>query len=206
MHYKVKKQFYNDRADISKVGRIVNKAHWKRITSLLSASKGKILFGGKIDEESLFIEPTALTEISASDPLVSNELFAPILPIVKYKDFSTSMRLLKELSPTPLAFYVFSEDLQEAQKYVDSVLAGSAAINDVMAQVAPTSLPFGGVGNSGYGAYRGKSSIEIFSHRQTVVTVPTVPAFEAMLEWRYPYSESIQTVEFVKTAMQAPLT
>ena len=84
-------------------------------------------------------------------------------------------------------------------------MAGTVSINDCMAQIAPTSLPFGGFGNSGYGAYRGKATIETFSHRQSKVTVPTAPEFEALLGWRYPYAESRDTVEFVKANLEMKL-
>jgi hypothetical protein len=74
-----------------------------------------------------------------------------------------------------------------------------------MAQIAPSSLPFGGVGQSGFGSYRGKASIDTFSNLQSLVAVPTVPEFEAMLGWRYPQTESLETVELVKANLQAPL-
>lgn len=74
-----------------------------------------------------------------------------------------------------------------------------------MAQIAPTSMPFGGFGSSGFGAYRGKASIDTFSHKQSIVTVPTVPEFETMLEWRYPYADQEKTVEFIRANMLAPL-
>ena len=74
-----------------------------------------------------------------------------------------------------------------------------------MAQIAPTSLPFGGVGGSGYGAYRGKASIETFSYRQSTVSVPTTREFEGLLGWRYPQAEGEETVAFVKANLEMPL-
>lgn len=74
-----------------------------------------------------------------------------------------------------------------------------------MAQIAPTSLPFGGFGNSGFGSYRGRDSIETFPHKQTVVKVSTGPEFEELLDWRYPYSESKGTIQFVEANMEVSL-
>jgi len=93
--------------------------------------------------------------------------------------------------------------MEEASDLVASCAAGTAAINDCMAQIAPTGLKFDGAGVSGFGAYRGKASIDTFSHLQPAVTVTTVPEFDALLGRRYPQAESLETVEFVKNAMEA---
>jgi acyl-CoA reductase-like NAD-dependent aldehyde dehydrogenase len=136
---------------------------------------------------------------------VQEELFGPVLPILKYTTTEDAKQLLRELSPDALAVYVFTEDLEEASRIIDLSYAGSAAVNDCLAQIAPTSLPFGGFGQSGFGSYRGRDSIETFSHKQTVVTVPTSPEFEGLLGWRYPYSESEETIQFVKANLEVPL-
>jgi acyl-CoA reductase-like NAD-dependent aldehyde dehydrogenase len=173
--------------------------------SLLESTKGKTVFGATGNEETLFISPTAIKDLSPSDPLLQTEIFGPILPILKYSTPANAKSLLNTFSPTTLGLYVFSSSLEQAHDILTWVQAGSAAINDVMAQIAPTSLPFGGVGQSGFGAYRGKASIDTFSHRQSVVTVPAVPQFEAMLGWRYPMVEGMGTVEFVKKNLEVKL-
>lgn len=190
---------------MEKVGKIVNKAHWKRLTSLLASTHGKIILGGHSDEKQRFIEPTVITDVRENDPIVQDEIFGPLFPILKYSTPADVLRLQQKLSPAPLAVYVFSENLEEANKIAAASMAGTVSINDCMAQIAPTSLPFGGFGTSGIGAYRGKATIETFSHRQSFVTVPTAPEFEAMLGWRYPNAESMQTVEFVKANLEAKL-
>lgn len=146
-----------------------------------------------------------ITDVREDDPIVQGEIFGPLFPVLKYSTTADAKRLQQKLSPTPLAVYVFSENIEQANDLAAGSMAGTASINDCMAQIAPTSLPFGGFRNSGHGAYRGKATIDTFSHKQSFVTVPTVPEFEALLGWRYPYAESMQTVEFVKANLEAKL-
>ena len=173
--------------------------------TLLASTKGKTIVGGAGNEETLFIEPTIVKNVPADDQLIQTEIFGPILPVVQYSSATAGKQLLQSLSTGALAVYIFSTDMQEANEIVAWTSAGTAAINDVMAQIAPSSLPFGGVGQSGFGTYRGKASIDTFSNLQSIVTVPTVPQFEAMLGWRYPQAESMDTVEFVKANLEANL-
>jgi acyl-CoA reductase-like NAD-dependent aldehyde dehydrogenase len=190
---------------VEKVGKIVNNAHWKRLTSLLGSTKGKVILGGKGDEKNRFIEPTVITDVQENDPIVQDEIFGPLFPVLRYSTPADALRLQKKLSPTPLASYVFSENLEQANEIAAVSMAGTVSINDCMGQIAPTSLPFGGFGESGIGAYRGKATIDTFSHKQSFVTVPTAPEFEALLDWRYPYAESMETVEFLKANLEAKL-
>jgi acyl-CoA reductase-like NAD-dependent aldehyde dehydrogenase len=202
---KVHYDFYKGSPSIDNVGRIVNAAQFGRVQSLLSSTKGKIVLGGKLDVDSLYAEPTVVVDLEPEDSLLTSEVFGPILPVVRATDIKHAISLAKSLAPESLGLYVFSEDSEEANTIVNSVPNGSTAINDVMAQIAPTSLPFGGFGASGFGSYRGKASIDTFSHQQSIVTVPTNADFEAMLEWRYPYADPDPTVEFIRANMTAPL-
>ena len=190
---------------MGKVGKVVNNAHWQRLFDLQASTKGKIILGGKGNKADRFIAPTVIIDVLTDDPVVQGEIFGPILPVIKYGNAEDARRLQQSLSPTPLANYVFSDDIKQANEIVAGSMAGTASINDCMAQIAPTSLPFGGFGGSGHGAYRGKATIDTFSHKQSLVTVPTTPEFEALLQWRYPYAESTQTVEFVKANLEAKL-
>jgi acyl-CoA reductase-like NAD-dependent aldehyde dehydrogenase len=187
------------------VGKIVNHAHWRRLSDLQASTKGYVFLGENDDEAERFISPTVTIDVLEDDPLVQGEIFGPMLPVLKYNTAEDVRHLQRKLSPTPLACYVFSEDLAQANEIVAQSMAGTASINDCMAQIAPTSLPFGGFGVSGHGAYRGRATIDTFSHKQSTVTVPTAPEFEALLEWRYPYAESMETVEFVKANLEAKL-
>ncbi|KAF8853370.1 putative aldehyde dehydrogenase [Acephala macrosclerotiorum] len=205
VHESAHQDFYGDKVEIAKVSKIVNASHWKRIMSLLTSTQGTIVFGGTGSEVDLFIEPTVIKNISSNDPLVQTEIFGPILPVLKYRTDAEAKALLHKLSPDALALYAFSEDLEEARQVLTWCNAGTVCINDVMGQIAPVSMPFGGVRGSGLGAYRGKASIETFSHKQPMVTVPTVPQFEAMFAWRYPQMESKETVAFVKANLEMKL-
>ena len=186
------------------MGHIINRQHWDRIKNLMETTKGKTILGGTGNPETLFATPTIIVEVPNDDPLVRTEIFGPILPILTYSTSTSLQTLLRTLSPSALAFYVFSSSPSRAQSLVSFSGAGTAAINDVMAQIAPTSLPFGGVGGSGYGAYRGKASIETFSYRQSTVSVPT-REFEGLLGWRYPQAEGEETVAFVKDNLEMSL-
>ena len=197
--------YYQGKPEWKSVGKIVNNAHWERIMSLLSSSKGQIILGGKGNKDERFIEPTVVIDIDENDSTVETEIFGPILPVIKYSTIGDVERLLPKLSPDALALYVFTENLEEANKIISLSSTGTASINDCMAQIAPTSLPFGGFGKSGFGSYRGRASIETFSHKQSITTVPTVPEFEALMGWRYPYAESMETVKFVKANLEVPL-
>lgn len=105
---------------------------------------------------------------------------------------------MKLIAPKSLSLYVFSKDLSEANSLVNTLPCGSSATNDVMAQIATQSLPFGGFGHSGFSAWRGKANINTFSHLQSIITVPTSKDSEAILEWRYPYADPDRTVDFVR--------
>jgi acyl-CoA reductase-like NAD-dependent aldehyde dehydrogenase len=198
-------QFYNGEPELAKVGRIVNAAQWKRIMSTLSSTKGHIILGDGHDESQLYIAPTVVRDVLEDDVLVQAELFGPVLPVIRCTDMAHAKEIMRSVSVQALGFYILSEDLEEANDMVNTVQAGSAAINDVMAQIAPTSLPFGGIGHSGHGAYRGKAGIDTFSHKLSLVTVPTSAEFETMIEWRYPYSESDETLNFIRENLQAEL-
>ncbi|KFZ11407.1 hypothetical protein V501_04787 [Pseudogymnoascus sp. VKM F-4519 (FW-2642)] len=194
--------YYQQNATVERVGRIVNNAHWKRIMDFFASTNGKIILGGHGHEGSRFIEPTVIIDVDESDPVVQTEIFGPIFPVVKYSTTGDRNRLLQALSSDALALYIFSDDLEQASSVMKSSITGSVAINDCMAQITPTGLPFGGFGKSGFGSYKGKASIDTFSHKQSVVTVPTLPEFEELLGWRYPYAESMETVEFVKANLE----
>ncbi|KAK9427694.1 hypothetical protein V1505DRAFT_358536 [Lipomyces doorenjongii] len=199
------RDFYKGEAQVRTVGRIVNAAQFQRVQSLLSSTKGNVVLGGRVDDNQLFVEPTVVTGLLEDDVLLQSEIFGPILPIVRAVDIDHAKALAKTIAPESLGLYVFSEDIDEANYIVNTLPNGSSAINDVMAQIAPSSTPFGGFGRSGFGAYRGKASIDTFSHLQSTVTVPTSAEFETMLEWRYPYAEPDSTVDFIRQNLLAKL-
>jgi acyl-CoA reductase-like NAD-dependent aldehyde dehydrogenase len=166
------------------MARIVNKMHLQRLTSILSSTKGTI-HGGSSNPSTLFIQPTLVTDVLPTDIVFGSELFGPILPILPYKTLPEARATIAGISETPLGLYIMTEDPAEAEYIRAHTSSGGMAINDVMAHVAVTSLPFGGFGQSGMGCYRGKAGIDTFSHRKSVATVATDEAFESLLEWRY---------------------
>jgi acyl-CoA reductase-like NAD-dependent aldehyde dehydrogenase len=113
---------------------------------------------------------------------------------------------MAKISEEPLGLYVMTEDTAEADFVLKNTRSGGMAINDVMAQVAITSMPFGGIGGSGMGSYRGKTGIDTFSHRKSVATVPTTAEFESMLEWRYANGNAEEKYKFMKENLEAKLT
>ena len=149
--------------------RIINKQHHKRLTSHLE--KATILHGGMYDADDLFIEPT-LVAGDWESPLMQEEIFGPILPIFSYHK---SNEIIKAINahPKPLALYLYAEDKDLQQKVITETSSGGVAINDSVMQVASDTLPFGGVGESGMGAYHGRHSFETFSHQKSVLSRST---------------------------------
>ncbi|EED18760.1 succinate semialdehyde dehydrogenase, putative [Talaromyces stipitatus ATCC 10500] len=198
-------EFYKGKPKHAAVGNIVNANEFSRARSLFTSTKGKVLLGGTLDEKTRFIEPTIVTDVNEDDAILQSEMFGPILPILRATDIIHAQALVRSIAPESLGLYIFTEDMEEANSVVNTLPNGSACINDLMGQVAPPSMPFGGFGKSGFGSYRGKASIDTFSHKQSIVSVPTVPEFEQMLEWRYPYADQAKTVEYIRANMLAPL-
>jgi acyl-CoA reductase-like NAD-dependent aldehyde dehydrogenase len=160
------------------------KANFERLSSLLKGTKGTTI-GISIDTTSNFIQPTIVTNLSRNDILFESEIFGPILPILTYKTLVEARETIESIDGTPLALYLMTEDPEEMSWIRDNTLSGGMAFNDIMAQAAVTGMPFGGVGQSGFGSFHGRASIDAFSHRKSVVTVPTAEGFEAMMEMRY---------------------
>ncbi|QOR67061.1 aldehyde dehydrogenase [Cytobacillus suaedae] len=150
--------------------RIVSENHFKRLSSFLS--NGETLLGGKVDTKKLLIEPTLLTNISWEDPVMQDEIFGPILPILEYSHLTEVIEGIHN-HPKPLALYIFSESENVQQEVLSSVSFGGGCINDTIYHIANPYLPFGGVGPSGTGAYHGKGSFDTFSHKKSVLKQTT---------------------------------
>lgn len=164
--------FYGKDAIKSKdYGRIVNDRHFQRLKNILDRECDKIIYGGKVDRENRYIEPT-LIEASWEGAAMKDEIFGPILPIIGYKNLDEVVKRIKKL-PKPLALYLFTENQNIEEKVLEEVSSGGACINDTITHLANPELPFGGVGSSGMGAYHGKESFITFSHRRSVVRKTT---------------------------------
>ena len=147
-------------------GRIVNLKHWERLQGYLS--QGRIVFGGGVDREQRYIAPTLMTDVGEDAPLMTEEIFGPLLPIVKIKNYEEAKRFIKA-RPKPLALYVFARDKDLIQRLIREVPAGGVCVNDTISHLIGSELPFGGVGASGMGAYHGKASFDTFSHYKSVL-------------------------------------
>ena len=147
-------------------GRIINPRHTARLQALLA--DGRVVTGGEADVEACYIAPTILTEISAGAPVMAEEIFGPILPVLSYDSLDEPLAAINARSPA-LALYAFTRNKATADRIISSTRSGSATINDVVVFMANPDLPFGGVGASGMGAYHGRHSFETFSHRRAVL-------------------------------------
>lgn len=146
-------------------GRIVNARHFERLRTLIDPSR--LIFGGETDAAERYIAPSAFFPVEWDHPLMADEIFGPLLPIVEYRDLELAVDEVRR-RPKPLSLYVFARDGATRRRVVSAISAGGACENDVMLHVASTRLPFGGVGSSGMGSYHGRASFEAFSHRKSV--------------------------------------
>ena len=151
-------------------GKIISRKHFDRLTGLLQGSP--CLYGGKTEEAQLRISPTLLGPCSWDEPVMQEEIFGPLLPILTYDSLQDLLQIINS-RPHPLAFYFFSEN----QKVIDKVMTvcpfGGGCINDTIIHLATSQMGFGGIGNSGMGAYHGKVGFDTFSHRKSIVDKKT---------------------------------
>lgn len=152
-------------------GRIVNVRHHRRLMALLSGS-GEAFVGGDAYEPERYFAPTILRSVPAHAPAMAEEIFGPILPVLPVKDMAAAVAFVNA-RPKPLALYLFSSDRRAQSQVLQSTSSGGAVINHTLMHEVIPSLPFGGVGDSGMGAYHGKASFETFSHRKAVLAKST---------------------------------
>lgn len=166
------KDFYGDDPQASPdFSRIVSPRHFARLMALMQ--DGTVAHGGSADADSKFIELTLLDDVPVDSPLMTEEIFGPLLPIVSVPSVDEAIRFVNS-RPKPLALYVFSGDRAVSKKVLERTSSGGACVNDCFVHFAVPGLPFGGVGTSGMGAYHGKHSFDTFSHRKGVIEKPTL--------------------------------
>lgn len=174
------KHIYGDDAQVSdSYGRIISKKHIDFLSSLLNNEN--IIYGGKIDSENKYFEPTLVEITDFNSNLMKQEIFGPILPIYKYKDFNEIDEIIRRYKD-PLALYIFTKKRKFGEKFLNNYSFGGGAINDTVVHIANDRLPFGGVGNSGMGKYHGESTFKTFSHFKPYISKP----FWIDLPLRYP--------------------
>jgi aldehyde dehydrogenase (NAD+) len=147
-------------------GRIVSQRHLARLRGLLDADK--VVIGGEVDEEDRYLAPTVMVDVTLDDAVMGEEIFGPILPILKIDSFDEALAVVAK-RPNPLAAYLFTRDDEEERRFVERVQFGGGCINNTLVHMGDPDLPFGGVGASGLNAYHGKASFEVFSHRKSVL-------------------------------------
>jgi len=164
--------FYGDDPKTSPdYARIVNARHHQRLMKLLPGS-GAVAVGGEADEAERYLAPTILKDVPPESPIMEGEIFGPILPVLKVRTIDEAVRFVNA-RPKPLALYVYASDTAVQDEVLSRTSSGGAVVNHCTLHFAVPGLPFGGVGESGMGAYHGKHSFETFSHRKAVLKKPT---------------------------------
>jgi aldehyde dehydrogenase (NAD+) len=176
-------EFYGtDPATSPDYGRIINQRHFARLASFLD--NGTPLLGGQANPDTRYIAPTLLDNVSWDAPVMQDEIFGPILPVLEYDELDEAIALINA-RPKPLALYFFSNDSRKQERMLQATSSGGVCINDTVMHIAVSSLPFGGVGESGMGSYHGKASFDTFSHYKSVLR----RGMWLDLAWRYaPYT------------------
>lgn len=169
---------------------IVNRRQFDRLTSYLRVTKGTVVTGGGWNDKLMTIQPTVIVDPDPDEPAMTEEIFGPILPVVPIDSMSDAVAFVNA-RPKPLALYVFSKSRARAQRIVASVPAGGAVINHIAVHCLVPTLPFGGVGASGMGAYHGEWGFQAFSHRKSVFAKPQRPDLRLLYP---PYSRAMQKV------------
>lgn len=149
--------------------RMVSDRAFERVSGYIN--DGRVRYGGRVDREQRFIEPTLLDEVAVESAVMREEIFGPVLPMIEIESLDEAISFINEREK-PLALYLFAEQ-SDAKRVIAQTSSGGACINDCIMHIANEKLPFGGVGNSGMGRYHGRDSLYSFSHRRSVVSTPT---------------------------------
>ncbi|KAG8431430.1 hypothetical protein GDO86_018768 [Hymenochirus boettgeri] len=163
------------------LGRIINDKHFHRVSALLKY--GKIIIGGQVDELEKYIAPTILIDVKESDPVMQEEIFGPVLPILTVSGLESALDFINKREK-PLAAYVYTSKSQVVDQFLNRTSSGGFCANDGMLHATLTSLPFGGIGHSGIGKYHGKFSFDTFSHHRACLLRSN--GREKLNEIRYP--------------------
>eukprot|EP01117_Protostelium_nocturnum_P006389 TRINITY_DN2306_c0_g1_i1.p1 TRINITY_DN2306_c0_g1~~TRINITY_DN2306_c0_g1_i1.p1 ORF type:complete len:472 (-),score=191.24 TRINITY_DN2306_c0_g1_i1:196-1611(-) len=175
-------QFYGEEPkDSPSYGRIISKDHAVRLTKLFK--DGDVVHGGTSNPDTLYVAPTIITNPKQGSLLMEDEIFGPVLAVQTINSTEEAIQILRN-KPLPLALYVFTRNGDLAEKVINNTRSGAAIVNDVIVHFVNTNLPFGGVGESGLGAYHGKLTFETFVHRKAVMKSTKYNALDIPL--RYP--------------------
>lgn len=184
--------FYGENpADSPDYPRLISDRQFQRVESLLSS--GTIILGGQTNASDRYIAPTLLDQVAPDSPIMQEEIFGPILPILTYRTLEEAIAFVNE-RPKPLALYLFSRSTDAQAQVLSRTSSGGLCFNDTVMQVGVPDLPFGGVGPSGMGSYHGKAGFDALSHHKSVLTT----SFWLDLNWRYaPYAGKLDLLKKV---------
>ncbi|MDD5878927.1 MAG: aldehyde dehydrogenase [Clostridiales bacterium] len=174
-------------------GRIINDRHMNRLNAILEHDKNKITFGGEVDFEKRYISPTIIRDVTLEDAVMNEEIFGPIIPVIKYKNMEDIKYYISH-HKNPLALYVFSEDENFSEDIINKFSFGGGCVNDTISHVASAYLPFGGIGSSGMGNYHGKASFDTFTHTKSIVKKSTKIDLKLVFP---PYKDKIKLIKKV---------
>jgi aldehyde dehydrogenase (NAD+) len=182
-------EFYGkDPKSSDSLGRIVNERHARRLQGLLESGAGTVVVGGDVDVDQRWVAPTITVDPSPESPVMQEEIFGPILPVLAV-DGPAEAKAFISARPKPLALYVFAKDDAVVEDVVDNVSSGGVCINQTLMHLLPADLPFGGVGDSGMGAYHGKTGFDALSHHKSVLKKPTRPDLKMLYP---PYKPTVE--------------
>ena len=148
--------------------KIINEKHFNRLKKMLLEQDGEIITGGRMDADTLKIEPTLLAGLTGRSKVMQEEIFGPVLPVFAYSDLAEVIRILQK-KEKPLALYLFTRNSRVKKTVISKVSFGGGCINDTIVHLATSHMPFGGVGNSGMGGYHGKDSFDTFTHKKSIM-------------------------------------
>ncbi|XP_042221629.1 aldehyde dehydrogenase, dimeric NADP-preferring-like [Homarus americanus] len=177
----------HDPKDSPHLARIVAERHVERLASYLEC--GKVVVGGRFDLSDRWVEPTLLVDVPENSKVMTEEIFGPILPIINVETHVDAIKFINKREK-PLALYVFSKKEAVKELFLRQVRCGGVTINDTLFHAASSTMPFGGVGNSGMGAYHGKYSFDTFTHKKSCLNRSYNPLIEKVTRARFPpYTE-----------------
>ncbi|GJM38349.1 MAG: aldehyde dehydrogenase [Acidimicrobiales bacterium] len=153
-------------------GSIVTDRHAGRLEGLLADHGGTVAFGGDVDVDAKYVEPTVIVDPAKDSKIMQEEIFGPLLPVITVESMTEAVEIVNGREK-PLALYVFAEDAEKAEELIGSTTSGGACVNHVVLHITPPDLPFGGVGESGTGRYHGRSGFDTFSNLKSVMKKPT---------------------------------
>lgn len=162
--------FGEDVAQSKDYPRIINEKRFDQLSTYLQ--QGTIVTGGQTDRGNKYIAPTILTDVSFDAPVMKEEIFGPILPVIPYNTTEDAIKMIAK-NPYPLSLYIFSNSRKTEKAFIDKVAFGGGCINNTLVHFANGDLPFGGIGNSGMGRYHGRSSFDEFTHFKGVMKTGT---------------------------------